>query len=149
MSADADRAQRLEEVLRHPERIAPAIQRRRVIFRLTRAPALKGPCYAWAVMGATARQPGTPALVREIRLRRDAVNDAAAWRVRDVEIAPDKAEAWCREGAMVCERELGVSLDESEQTSNWSRRPLDANQLRYAALDAEILLELHDRLAVG
>jgi ribonuclease D len=49
--------------------------------------------------------------------------------------------------AMVCERELGLSLDKSEQTSNWSRRPLDADQLNYAALDAEILLALHERLA--
>ncbi len=48
--------------------------------------------------------------------------------------------------AMVCERELGVSLDKGEQTSNWSCRPLDADQLRYAALDAEVLLLLWDRL---
>ena len=51
--------------------------------------------------------------------------------------------------AMVCERELGVSLDKGEQTSNWSRRPLDADQLRYAALDAEVLLALFDRLATS
>lgn len=49
--------------------------------------------------------------------------------------------------AMVCERELGVVLDKSEQTSNWAQRPLEAGQLRYAALDAEVLLELHERLA--
>jgi ATP-dependent Lhr-like helicase len=48
---------------------------------------------------------------------------------------------------MVSERELGLSLDKSEQTSDWSRRPLDADQVRYAALDAEILLELHERLS--
>jgi ATP-dependent Lhr-like helicase len=48
--------------------------------------------------------------------------------------------------ATVCERELGFTLDKSEQTSNWSRRPLDAEQLRYAALDAEVLLLLHGRL---
>ncbi len=48
--------------------------------------------------------------------------------------------------AMVSERELGLSLDKSEQTSDWSRRPLDADQVRYAALDAEILLRLHQRL---
>jgi ATP-dependent Lhr-like helicase len=48
--------------------------------------------------------------------------------------------------AMVCERELGLSLDKSAQTSNWSRRPLDAEQLRYAALDAEVLPLLHAKL---
>lgn len=49
--------------------------------------------------------------------------------------------------AMVSERELGLSLDKSEQTSDWSRRPLDGDQMRYAALDAEILLVLHQRLS--
>ncbi len=49
--------------------------------------------------------------------------------------------------AMVCERELGIVLDKSEQTSNWSRRPLGADQLLYAALDAEVLLALHERFA--
>lgn len=47
--------------------------------------------------------------------------------------------------AMVCERELGIILDKAAQTSNWSRRPLDAEQLNYAALDAEVLLSLHER----
>ncbi|MEO7889580.1 MAG: DEAD/DEAH box helicase [Vicinamibacterales bacterium] len=49
--------------------------------------------------------------------------------------------------AMVCERELGIALDKSSQTSNWSRRPLDADQLRYAAIDAEVLLALYDHSA--
>jgi ATP-dependent Lhr-like helicase len=48
--------------------------------------------------------------------------------------------------AIVCERELGVRMEKGEQSSNWSRRPLDADQMRYAALDAEVLLALHDRL---
>ncbi|MBI4957193.1 MAG: hypothetical protein HY908_34590 [Myxococcales bacterium] len=50
--------------------------------------------------------------------------------------------------AAVCERELGFTLDKSEQTSNWSRRPLSEAQLRYAALDAEVLLALHGRLSM-
>lgn len=48
--------------------------------------------------------------------------------------------------AALCERELGRGMDKSEQTSNWSRRPLTPEQLRYAALDAEVLLPLFDRL---
>lgn len=44
--------------------------------------------------------------------------------------------------AMVCERELGLLLDNCEQTSDWTRRPLSAAQLAYAALDVEVLLEL-------
>jgi ribonuclease D len=51
--------------------------------------------------------------------------------------------------AVVCERELGFTLDKEAQTSNWSRRPLDAEQLRYAALDAEVLLLLHEKLGAG
>ena len=49
--------------------------------------------------------------------------------------------------AAVCERELGVFLDESQQTSNCSRRPLDPDKLRSAALDAEVLLGLYERFA--
>jgi ATP-dependent Lhr-like helicase len=50
---------------------------------------------------------------------------------------------------MVCERELGLTLDKGEQTSDWGRRPLGAEQLRYAALDAEVLLALFDRFGLS
>jgi ATP-dependent Lhr-like helicase len=49
--------------------------------------------------------------------------------------------------ATVCERELGLTLDESARTSNWGQRPLSPEQLRGAALDAEVLLHLHERLS--
>jgi ATP-dependent Lhr-like helicase len=49
--------------------------------------------------------------------------------------------------AMVCERELGLTMDKGEQTSNWSRRPLASEQLQYAALDAEVLLAVHAKFA--
>ena len=42
----------------------------------------------------------------------------------------------------VVERELGIALDKSMQTSRWDRRPLSAAQIDYAALDAEVLLPL-------
>jgi ATP-dependent helicase Lhr and Lhr-like helicase len=45
--------------------------------------------------------------------------------------------------AEVCARELGVKLDKSEQTGDWTRRPLTESQVTYAALDAEVLLRLH------
>lgn len=45
---------------------------------------------------------------------------------------------------IVCERELGLALDKSEQVSDWSRRPLSDRQLAYAALDAEVLLRLYE-----
>ena len=47
---------------------------------------------------------------------------------------------------MVCERELGIELDKTEQTSDWSARPLSKRQLAYAALDVEVLPSLWDRL---
>ncbi len=47
---------------------------------------------------------------------------------------------------IVCERELGINLNKSCQTSDWSQRPLTEEQVAYAALDAEVLLALHARL---
>lgn len=43
----------------------------------------------------------------------------------------------------VCRRELRIDLDKSWQTSDWSRRPLTAAQINYAALDAEVLIDLY------
>lgn len=48
--------------------------------------------------------------------------------------------------AAVCRRELGIELDKTEQTGDWTRRPLTRRQLAYAALDVEVLLGLWDRL---
>jgi exonuclease III len=45
--------------------------------------------------------------------------------------------------AEVCERELGVGVDKTEQRSNWATRPLTAKQMDYAAIDAEVLVALH------
>lgn len=44
----------------------------------------------------------------------------------------------------VCERELGIFLDKTLQTSDWTVRPLSLEQLRYAAIDAEVMIPLHD-----
>jgi ATP-dependent Lhr-like helicase len=51
--------------------------------------------------------------------------------------------------AAACQRELDLVIDKTFQTSNWARRPLDCAQLEYAALDAEALLMLHDRLVAA
>ena len=44
----------------------------------------------------------------------------------------------------VCRRELGIELDKYWQTSDWTKRPLDPQQLDYAAMDAEVLVKLYD-----
>lgn len=41
---------------------------------------------------------------------------------------------------------LGVALDKSFQKSNWRRRPLTKDQLRYAATDAHVTLRVFDEL---
>lgn len=41
---------------------------------------------------------------------------------------------------------LGIFLDKGETRSDWLRRPLSESQLRYAALDAEYLLPMREKL---
>jgi len=43
----------------------------------------------------------------------------------------------------VCERELAIYLDKSNQTSDWTLRPLAADQILYAAIDVEVLVDLY------
>ena len=43
----------------------------------------------------------------------------------------------------VAERELGVTLDKTQQTSDWSAPELSRKQLKYAAMDARILPDLY------
>jgi ATP-dependent Lhr-like helicase len=45
---------------------------------------------------------------------------------------------------VVCKRELGLNMDKAAQKSNWAQRPLSKEQLMYAALDAEVMLQLFD-----
>ena len=46
----------------------------------------------------------------------------------------------------LCRSVLGVYLDKYQQLSNWSLRPLRADQLRYAAVDAHCEIEIFKRL---
>lgn len=43
----------------------------------------------------------------------------------------------------VCERELGIYLDKTNQTSDWTLRPLTEDQIQYAAIDVEVLVDLY------
>lgn len=44
---------------------------------------------------------------------------------------------------VVTKRELGVDISKANQTSDWSQRPLRPDQIDYAALDVELLLQLY------
>jgi ribonuclease D len=48
--------------------------------------------------------------------------------------------------AGIAERHFGVKLPKDEQRSDWSRRPLTAKQLSYAASDVIYLIDLAERL---
>lgn len=43
----------------------------------------------------------------------------------------------------VCLREFHYAMDKTHQQSRWEKRPLSADQLEYAALDAEIMIHLY------
>jgi ribonuclease D len=45
------------------------------------------------------------------------------------------------------ERQFGVRLSKAFQRSDWGRRPLSPEQVRYAALDTHYLARLHEQLA--
>jgi ribonuclease D len=49
--------------------------------------------------------------------------------------------------ASLVERELGLNLPKGDRLTDWSRRPLSAGQLSYAASDVDHLLELRERIA--
>ena len=46
----------------------------------------------------------------------------------------------------VCARTIGLQLDKTQQCSDWARRPLEQEQIVYAALDAHILLQVYEAL---
>ena len=69
-------------------------------------------------------------------------------RVFDTELAA-RLLGWPKVGlAAVVERELGFALAKEHSAQDWSIRPLPDAWLVYAALDVEVLLDLHDRLHV-
>ncbi|MQA83609.1 MAG: ribonuclease D [Streptosporangiales bacterium] len=67
-------------------------------------------------------------------------------RIFDTELA-GRLLGYQRVGlATMVETVLGVRLEKAHSAVDWSRRPLPANWLRYAALDVELLIELRDAL---
>ncbi|TXK22052.1 ribonuclease D [Pontibacter qinzhouensis] len=48
--------------------------------------------------------------------------------------------------ATVMKEEFGIEVDKSQQSSNWNKRPLNEDQLRYAAIDVIYLHRVKQRL---
>lgn len=48
--------------------------------------------------------------------------------------------------AALVESVLGSPLDKRDRISDWDKRPLSENQLKYAALDAYVLIDVFDKL---
>jgi len=46
----------------------------------------------------------------------------------------------------MCEQVLKMTLDKTEQQSCWSKRPLTQSQIKYAANDASVLIEIYDEM---
>lgn len=76
-------------------------------------------------------------LSRHLRIRTSPIYDTML-------AARRSGERKCSLQAQV-ETHLGITLDKGEQRSDWSRRPLGAEQLRYAALDATCTLLLYEQ----
>ncbi|HEX2508491.1 MAG TPA: HRDC domain-containing protein [Miltoncostaeaceae bacterium] len=69
-------------------------------------------------------------------------------RLHDVQLTAGFVGLGAGQGlGTLLERVLGVRLDKGERYTDWSRRPLSAAQLEYAAGDVAHLLPLHDELA--
>ncbi|MEJ7600096.1 MAG: hypothetical protein WKG01_19465 [Kofleriaceae bacterium] len=51
--------------------------------------------------------------------------------------------------AAVAARELAPHRKKTEQTSNWTRRPLSPEQVAYPAADVEVLIGLEPLLRTG
>lgn len=48
--------------------------------------------------------------------------------------------------ASICEKILGKPICKEYTLTNWQRRPLNMNQLHYAAMDAFIVLKINEKL---
>lgn len=62
--------------------------------------------------------------------------DAHSWRIRELKLRFSPHFGL----SQACEQVLGKGLDKSLQRSDWSRRPLESEQIEYASLDALCLL---------
>lgn len=76
-------------------------------------------------------------LSRHLRIRTSPIHDTML-------AARRSGERKCSLQAQV-EAHLGLRLDKTAQRSDWSRRPLDTEQLQYAALDASCTLRLYEQ----
>ncbi len=68
-------------------------------------------------------------------------------RVFDTQVAASLVGLGRPSLAKLAQELLGVSLSKAEQLADWTRRPLSASALRYAAADVTYLFEIQDALS--
>ena len=75
------------------------------------------------------------------------VCDAVPRRLFDTQIAAGFLGMSTPSLAVLCEKQLGITLKKESRFTDWMARPLSPSQLEYAANDVRYLLQVYDQIS--